>query len=108
MPKAKQPARPTVLPEHYNNRIWIELDREPQGVNLSPNGLLAFREKQAALANRMLQRLNPNGTTGTERGMHFWWNDHRALYSLTTSEAGTYTDLGDNGYMFNLDHFGRD
>lgn len=104
----RKPANPTALPPHHCNRVWLELERSPQGVGLPAAELQAFREKQIELANNLLRRLNPEDTTvGTEKGMHFWWSERCSCYCLTTSEAGTYTELDDSGYWFNLDWFGR-
>jgi hypothetical protein len=101
---AKKSAGLPSLSERSCNRIWIELERDPKGYACTPEMLLTFREQQVELANNLLQRLQPEGT---KTGMAFWWNSSKGMYSLTTSEAGTYTDLSDSGYWFNLDHLGR-
>jgi hypothetical protein len=108
MPKAKQPPKPTALPEHHCNRVWIEIERAPDGVNLPPAELHTFREKQIELANNLLRRLNPEGSPhGTEDGTHFWWSERDYQYALTLGSHGGYITLSDNGHWFNLDHFGR-
>jgi hypothetical protein len=103
MTQQRKPANPA---EAKLNRVWIELERPrklPRGqVNdqggssdLTHAGLIYER------ANNMLQRLMP----GTP--YKFWWSARHACYALTTSEAGTFIVLSDNGHWFDLDYIGR-
>lgn len=105
MPKKKLP---TSLPENYQHRVWIEIERTPEGVALPEAELKAFREKQIELANRMLKNLNNEGSSaGSENGMHFWWSERDHQYALTLGSHGSYITLSDNGHWFNLEWFGR-
>jgi len=86
MPK-KKIERPT------QQRVWIELDKPLDKQHA---------DEICALANNMLTRL-----VGGPTSLKFWRSEREGRYCLTTSAAGTYTVLNDNGFWFDLDFFGR-
>lgn len=72
------------------NRIWIELDKPKDD---------AHAETQCELANKLLKRM-----FGEDAYYKFWYAPSKKRYCLTTSVAGTFTELADRGQWFNLDY----
>jgi hypothetical protein len=77
------------------NKVWIELQvSSDQEEN----------KARAKLAHNMLKKL------GIKSGTYdiIWWHERKQVYCVTTSEAGTFMEMGDKGHWFNLDYLGRE
>lgn len=74
-------------PDH-DGHIWLELGYVP--------GNDEFNARQAEAGNLALRRL-----LGENTAMKFW-TGARTPYNLTTSPAGTYIGLNDDGHWFNV------
>lgn len=84
-----------------DNRIWLELDKPKD---------FEHAKQQCELANKMLARLgiSKHNKFWAQGGFFTGERHAHCPYAFTTSSAGTYKELSDNGEWFSLDYLGRD